>query len=64
MPATIHQLFPKTHQPEPESFANMLRRLADQYEAGEVAGISIVVTGFNGQVTSHYSDDAPALKRK
>lgn len=61
MPATVHQLLPKPRQPEPESTPAMLRLLADQYEAEEVVGISVVVTGYDGKVSTHHGDEQPAL---
>lgn len=60
----VIQLRPQAHQPAPESFGDYLRRLADQYEAGQVAAVSIIVTDYAGRVSSHHSDEQPALKRK
>ncbi len=56
-------LFQQPRQQAPESFADLLRRLADQFEAGTVVGISVITTCNDGRVTTHHSD-APALKWK
>lgn len=55
------QLRPQAHQPAPESFADYLRRLVDQFEAGHVVAVSVIATDNAGRVSSHHSDDAPAL---
>lgn len=61
MSAQVIPLFQQSRQPAAESFADLLRRLADQYEAGQLAGASVIVTDYNGRVETHHSDDAPEL---
>lgn len=50
MTATIIQLRPAPRAPEQLSLADELRRLADQIEAGTVAGLSIIATARDGTV--------------
>lgn len=51
MSAKVIQL----HPPEPEGFADLLRRLANEFEAGRIIAASVIITGFDGRVTAHHS---------
>lgn len=57
MSAQVIRLRPQPCQPTPEHFGDYLRRLANEFNDGRIAIVSIVATTHDGRVITRHSDE-------